>query len=148
MASSTSSSPKSEPSESSDPEMDALAFAMGKNTLSDDTSTATDLRIKSNGKPSCQGYTVEYKLCDRDGINVVRFKKGIGLYCFTHDPSNSEQQCLAWNRKGDRQCANICSMKKGEVHEDGRSICNHHHTAGAKLIDSTYYPPHRANKKK
>lgn len=145
MVSSTSSSPKSE---SSNPEMDMLAFAIGKNTLSDDTSTATDLRIKFNGQPSCQGYTVDHKLCDKDGINVVRFKTGIGLYCFTHDPVNSEQQCLAWNKKGDRRCANICSMKKGEVREDGRCICNFHHKHGARLIDSTYYPPHPANKKK
>ncbi|KAF9274628.1 hypothetical protein BGZ74_004287, partial [Mortierella antarctica] len=49
----TSSSLKSESSESSDPDMDKLTLSMGRNRLSDETSrpgtTPVDLRIKSNG---------------------------------------------------------------------------------------------------
>lgn len=149
----SSSSPKSESSESSEPDMDELTSSMCWNTLSDETSppgtTPTDLRIKFNGHYSCQGYTVEGKLCDRDGIDEVQVDKDVGRYCFQHNPENKNQRCRAYNRDGE-QCATICSIDAGEVREVrgvGRPICNTHHEWGAKLIDGPRYPAHpRRNK--
>lgn len=145
------SSRKSKSSKSSDLDLDKLTLSMGRSTLSDETSspgtTLIDPRIKSNGQYSCQGYTVEGKLCDRDG--KVQFEKGIGQYCFQHSPPKKNQRCHAYNRKGGEQCAKTCSIIAGEVREDGHPICNIHHEWGAKLIDGSHYPAHpRLNKKK
>ncbi|KAF9923757.1 hypothetical protein FBU30_006192 [Linnemannia zychae] len=125
---------------------------MGRNALTDETTPPSidpiDPRVKLNGRYSCQGLTVEGKLCDRDGIDEVPLKEGIGFYCFQHNPEKSHQRCLAYN-KGGKRCANTCSISAGEVREDGRPICNTHHKWGAKLIDKSHYPGHHClNKKK
>ncbi|KAK3842661.1 MAG: hypothetical protein J3R72DRAFT_129914 [Linnemannia gamsii] len=149
----TSPTPSSPNSESFKSNMDELTLSMGKSRLSDETSPPCtipiDPRIKSNGQYSCQGYTVESKLCDRDGIDVVKFKKDFGRYCFQHNPEKEDQKCHAYNRNGIDRCANTCSINAGEVREDSRPICNTHHKLGAKLIDGSHYPAHpRLNKKK
>ncbi len=145
------SSPKSELSQSSDPDMDQLTLSMDRHALSDGSSpldtTPTGPRINSNGHYSCQGCTVDGKLCNSDGVEVVQLQQGIGRYCFQHNPKTEDQICLAYNknrRKGEKEivrCGNKCSTA-GEIREDGRPICNNHHKWGAKLIDGSTYPPH------
>ncbi|KAI9238461.1 MAG: hypothetical protein BYD32DRAFT_450985 [Podila humilis] len=142
----SSSSRKSESFESSDFDMDEFTLIMGRNTLSDEANspgtTPIDPRIKSDKPDGCQGYTVEGRLCNSKGEEVVKFENGIGHYCFQHNPTRKDQRCHAYKSRGREQCAIICSFNAREF-RDGRPICNVHHEWGAQLIDGSSYPPHR-----